>query len=170
MRIKILLLATTVTFVAGSAASSQSIQDSSMEQRITLITLGVSDLEESTKFYEENFGWEKAAASNEDITFFQLNGMMLSLYQREKLAEDAGIESNGGGFNGFSLSYNTRSEKEVDEIIERLQNTGVKVVKEPQKVFWGGYSGYIADPDGYLWEIAFNPYMELDENGNVTQE
>lgn len=141
-----------------------------MEQRLTLVTLGVSDLENSTRFYEEIFGWEKAKSSSENITFFRLNGMMLSLYERDKLAEDAGVNPEGEGFSGFTLSYNTRSEKEVDEIIERLRNENVKIIKKPQKVFWGGYSSYIADPDGYLWEIAYNPYMELDENGDVKPE
>lgn len=77
------------------------------------------------------------------------------------------MEVSGTGFSGFTLSYNSRSEDEVDEIVEGLRSIGVKIVKEPQKVFWGGYSSYIADPDGYLWEIAFNPFLELDESGNV---
>lgn len=141
-----------------------------MEQRMTIITLGVTDLEKSTRFYEEVFEWRKTDSSNEDITFFQLNGMMLSLYERNVLAEDAGIEGGGEGFNGFTLSYNTRSEEEVDKIIDRLRGEDVNIVKEPQKVHWGGYSSYIADPDGYLWEIAFNPYMEFDEKGNVIPE
>ncbi len=138
-----------------------------MEQRLTLITLGVSDLESSTEFYAEKFGWEKAESSNENITFLQLNGVMLSLFEREELAKDIGVESTGEGFGGFTLSYNARSEEEVDILIEELRSRGVEIVKEPQKVFWGGYSSYIADPDGYLWEIAFNPYMELDKKGNV---
>lgn len=141
-----------------------------MEQRLTLITLGVSDLETSTRFYEENFGWQKAESSSEDITFFQLNGIMLSLFERGELAKDIGVEAEGEGFSGFTLSYNTRNEEEVDKIVEELRSRGAEVVKEPQKVFWGGYSSYIADPDGHLWEIAFNPYMELDEKGDVKQD
>lgn len=136
---------------------------------MTIISLGVANLDKSTQFYEEIFGWEKAESSNEEITFFQLNGMMLSLYERNKLAQDAGIEAEGEGFSGFTLSYNTRSEDEVDKIIKRLRGENVKIVKEPQKVHWGGYSSYVADPDGYLWEIAFNPYIEFDEKGNVAE-
>ena len=86
------------------------------------------------------------------------------------MAEDAGVSSNGSGFNNFSLAYNTRSEQEVNDLIEELRAKGVTIVKEPQKVFWGGYSSYISDPDGNLWEVAFNPFMSLDEKGNVLEE
>lgn len=170
MNMKTVIITGVILCVAGLPVCAQTIGETKMEQRLTLITLGVSDLETSTKFYMENFGWEKAESSNDDITFFQLNDMMLSLYERDELAKDAGVEAAvEEGFSGFTLSYNTRSEQEVDKIIRGLRNRGVKIIKEPQKVFWGGYSSYIADPDGYLWEIAFNPYMELDEKGNVKQ-
>lgn len=96
--------------------------------------------------------------SNDNIILFQFNGILLSLYDRNLLANDAMVDSSGRGFKGFTLSYLTRSEKEVNDITESLRNKGVKIVKEPQKVFWGGYHGYISDPDGNLWEIAFNPY------------
>lgn len=129
-----------------------------MEQRISFITLGVEDLGKSSGFYEKVLGWNRSEMSNEHIIFFQLNGILLSLYEKDKLAEDATVDNAGSGFKGFTLSYLTKSEKEVDEIIEKLRNQHVIIVKEPQKVFWGGYSSYISDPDGYLWEIAFNPY------------
>lgn len=138
-----------------------------MEQRLTIIGLGVDDLMVSTSFYEEKFGWDKLSSSNENISFFQLNGILLSLYPREKLAEDANVSAEGQGFRSFTLAFNTRSEKEVDDLISMLHEKGVKIVKKPQKVFWGGYSSYIADPDGNLWEIAFNPYLPLDEQGNA---
>ncbi len=141
-----------------------------MEQRLTIITLGVSDLKKSAEFYESKFGWRKTDSSNEMISFFQLNGILLSLFEKDKLAEDAGVNPEGSGFKGFTLSYNTRSEQEVDELVYQLRNNGVEVVKEPQKVFWGGYSSYIADPDGNLWEIAYNPYLILDNDGNVDSE
>lgn len=138
-----------------------------MEQRLTIIGLGVDDLEASAHFYEEVFGWQKTSASNENIRFYQLNGILLSLYPRQKLAEDAQVSSQGTGFKAFSLAYNTRSEEEVDTLIHTLEAKGTRVVKKAEKVFWGGYSGYIADPDGNLWEIAFNPYLQLDEHGNA---
>lgn len=139
----------------------------SMEQRLTIVTLGVSDLAASEKFYSGVLGWKKTEASNENIAFYQLNGILLSLYPAEKLAEDARISPEGTGFRKFSIAWNARSEREVDEIIDQLKEKGVEIVKTPEKVFWGGYSGYIADPDGNLWEIAYNPYLPLDNNGNV---
>lgn len=132
-----------------------------MEQRLTIITLGVRDLNTSSQFYESKFGWKRSSTSNDNISFFELNGLLLSLYPLKALAEDAGITTERSGNPGFTISYNTRSEKEVDDLIEKLRAKGVKIQKEPQKVFWGGYSSYVTDPDGYLWEIAFNPYMEV---------
>lgn len=130
-----------------------------MEQRITIITLGVKDLDTSIDFYENKFGWVRSEMSNKDVVFFQLNGIYLSLYSKTELAKDATIDVTGNGFKGFTLSYNTASEKEVDDLIHFLKSKGVRIVKEPEKVFWGGYSSYIADPDDNLWEIAFNPFL-----------
>ena len=141
-----------------------------MEQRLTIITLGVSDLKKSIEFYEHNFGWKRLSSSTEDIAFFQLNGIQFALYGKSELAKDATVANDGKGFNGVTIAYNTRSEIEVDEIIKRLKEKGVKIVKEPGKVFWGGYSSYVSDLDGHLWEIAFNPYLPLDEKGNVKIE
>ncbi len=141
-----------------------------MEQRLTIVGLGVNDLKVSSKFYEEKFGWKKMKSSNDGITFFQLNGILLSLYPKDKLAEDANVNPEGNGFKGFSLAFNTRTKEEVDDLIEALEAKGVKIIKRPEDVFWGGYSSYIADPDENLWEIAFNPYLLLDENGNAIEE
>lgn len=138
-----------------------------MEQRLTLITLGVADVKRATDFYEQKFGWRKAASSKDDITFFMLNGIMLSLFKRESLAEDAAVSSTGTGFKGFTLAWNARSETEVDALVGDLKSKGATVVKEPERVFWGGYSGYVADVDGNLWEIAFNPFLPMDEHGNL---
>jgi len=138
-----------------------------MEQRLTIVGLGVKDLEVSTHFYENVLGWEKHPSSNAGISFFKLNGIMLSLYPKDKLAEDAGIAAQGSGFKGFSLAFNTRTKDEVDSIVNTLHAKGVKIVKRPEEVFWGGYSGYIADPDDNLWEIAYNPFLPLDDMGNV---
>jgi len=138
-----------------------------MEQRLSIITLGVSNIAKLTEFYENVFGWRKLPTSNERITFFELNGLLLGLYGRAELAEDAGVPATGQGFEGLSLAYNTRTKEEVDALVATLEAKGARVVKRPKEVFWGGYSSYIADPDGHLWEIAFNPYLQLDKQGNV---
>lgn len=143
------------------------LKPKTMQQRLTFIALGVSDLKRSTAFYEDAFGWTKSAHSNDFITFFQLNGIMLSLYPYDKLAEDATVNPDGSGFKGFTIAHNVRSEKEVDELIQDLLSKEVTIVKEPQKTDWGGYSSYISDLDNNLWEIAYNPFLDLDENGNT---
>jgi catechol 2,3-dioxygenase-like lactoylglutathione lyase family enzyme len=137
-----------------------------MNQHLHIITLGVRDFEASKKFYAEIMGW-RPSGSQDDIAFFQAGGVVLAIYPREKLAEDAVIAPEGSGFSGFTLAHNARSESEVDEIIADLRSKGVKIVKEPQKVFWGGYSSYFADPDDYRWEVAYNPFFVFDENGNL---
>ena len=141
-----------------------------MNQHLHLVTLGVRDFEKSKKFYEETLGWKPAIASSDDVAFFQAGGVVFAIYPREKLAEDALTSAMGSGFAGFTLAHNAKSESEVDEIIADLNSKGVKIVKEPQKVFWGGYSSYFADPDGYLWEVAYNPFFPFDENGNLKLE
>lgn len=133
-----------------------------MEQRVTIIGLGVNDLKVATAFYQNAFGWEKADSSNDNITFMKLNsGVLLSLYPKEKLAEDAGVSHEGTGFKSFTLAHNLRSKAAVDQTIADLESKGVKIVKRPEEVFWGGYSSYVADPDDNLWEIAYNPFMDL---------
>jgi len=138
-----------------------------MEQRLTIITLGVSDLIKSERFYSNQLGWIKSDQSNDSIVFYNLNGFQLALYQVDKLAEDAYLVYSKHDFKGFTLAYNTRSEKEVDLLFEELLKKGVEIIKRPEKVFWGGYSGYFADPDKNLWEVAYNPYLPLDKNGNT---
>jgi catechol 2,3-dioxygenase-like lactoylglutathione lyase family enzyme len=133
-----------------------------LDHRITFITLGVKDLQTSIDFYENCFGWKKSEMSGDNMVLFTLNGIHLALYPWEALAEDALVSSEGMGFKGFTLAHNLWSEAEVDLAIEALREKGVTIVKEPQKVFWGGYSSYIADPDGFLWEIAYNPFLERE--------
>lgn len=138
-----------------------------MKQHLHLVTLGVNDFKKSVDFYTNILGWKPASASNDDVAFFQAGGVVLGLYPREKLAEDAMVSPEGIGFSGVTLAYNAQSEAEVDTIIADLKSKGVKIMKEPQKVFWGGYSSYFADPDGYLWEVAYNPFFPFDESGNL---
>ncbi|WP_244554583.1 VOC family protein [Pontibacter indicus] len=123
--------------------------------------MGVRNLQRSREFYQQVFGWQPLESSTESIIFFQLNGIQLALFPQESLADDAGLEADGKGFKSFSLAHNVRSEQEVDELIAELESKGVKVLKQPEKVFWGGYSSYIADPDDNLWEIAYNPFLPL---------
>ena len=141
-----------------------------MNQHLHLVTLGVRDLEASRKFYTEVLGWKPSAAGNEGIAFFQAGGVVLALFPRADLADDAMTAPEGSGFSGLTLAYNARSESEVDEIINDLKSKSVKIVKEPQKVFWGGYSSYFVDPDDYHWEVAYNPFFPFDENGNLKLE
>jgi catechol 2,3-dioxygenase-like lactoylglutathione lyase family enzyme len=140
-----------------------------MDQHLHIITLGVRDFEKSKKFYAETLGW-KISRPQEGIAFFQAGGVVLALFPREELAKDALVNAEGDGFAGFTLAYNAQSESEVDEIIRELKSKGVKIIKEPQKVFWGGYSSYFADPDDNRWEVAYNPFFLFDENGNLKLE
>lgn len=127
-----------------------------MKPRISMITLGVRDLRESIRFYEQGLGLPRMDSPPE-VAFFTLNGSWLGLYGRESLAEDAGVSPEGSGFAGFALAHNVESEAAVDALVEQAVAAGARLVKPPRKVFWGGYSGYFADPDGYLWEVAHNP-------------
>ena len=137
-----------------------------MQPRISMITLGVKDLERSVEFYKEGLGFPKMDSPPE-VAFFTLNGSWLGLYGRESLAEDATVSEDGSGFNGFTLAHNVASETEVDKIIEQALSAGAILSKAAQKTSWGGYSGYFKDPDGYLWEVAYNPFFWVgpkDEN------
>lgn len=138
-----------------------------MRQKLNLITLGVSDMLRSVAFYEQGLGWQRSSASMDDLILFPLGGIVLALYPRGSLAEDATVSPQGNGFAGITISFNARSEKEVDEVLAEAVRAGGKIIKPAQKVFWGGYSGYFSDPDGHLIEVAHNPFWELDENDNV---
>ena len=133
-----------------------------MEPTITLVTLGVADLDASIEFYRDGLGLPmEPREDGADIAFFRLDGSWLSLYPRGKLAEDATVPAEGSGFSGITLAHNVDSKEEVETILDRAVAAGGRLVKPAQDVFWGGYSGYFADPDDHLWEVAFPP-LETD--------
>jgi len=135
-----------------------------MEQRVSLITLGVADLKRAYAFYEA-LGW--SASWNEDIVFFQAGGQVVALWSREELAKDSGAEDRGG-WGGITLAHNVRSPAEVDAVIDEARAAGARIVREGAETFWGGYSGAFADPDGHVWEIAHNPYWTIAGDGSVS--
>jgi predicted lactoylglutathione lyase len=137
-----------------------------MEQRVSLITLGVSDLNRSREFYER-LGWRRSMSKAEGVIFFQTGSMALALYPRQDLAKDANISPEGHGFSGISLAYNARNRTEVDAVLKEAQVAGAKIPKPAQEAFWGGYSGYFSDPDGFLWEVAWNPEFAIAEDGSI---
>lgn len=128
-----------------------------MKPRISMVTLGVEDLGAAIDFYEKGLGWPRMD-SPPSVAFFTLNGTWLGLYGREALAEDALVSPRGEGFRGITLAHNVASEEEVNRVMDQAVKAGATVVKPPQKVFWGGYSGYFSDLDGHLWEVAHNPF------------
>jgi catechol 2,3-dioxygenase-like lactoylglutathione lyase family enzyme len=133
-----------------------------MKAKISMITLGVRDLAKSLAFYRDGLGFEPHNhGDNDDNVMFRLEGSWLGLYGREALAEDALVPSVGEGFPAFTLSHNVKSREEVDKVFAFAVSAGARPVKTPGEVFWGGYSGYFADPDDFLWEVAFNPFTDL---------
>jgi len=136
-----------------------------MKPRISMITLGVRDLAASVQFYEKGLGFPRMESPPE-VAFFTLNGSWLGLYGRDALAEDANVSADGNGFESFALAHNVQSDAEVDAVIKQAVQAGATLVKQAQKVFWGGYSGYFKDPDGHLWEIAHNPFFWIGPEDN----
>lgn len=133
---------------------------------ISVITLGVKDLQRSTVFYE-TLGFLKSKKSDAEITWLRTGSTILALYPWELLAKDATISSAGSGFRGITLALNMQSKDDVDTMILNAREAGAQVLKKPQPVFWGGYSGYFTDPDGHIWEVAHNPFTPVDEHGNL---
>jgi len=138
-----------------------------MEQRLSLVTLGVADLARSTAFYEA-LGWQRGFRAAQGVTFFQLGGIVLSLWSEQSLAEDAGVpDRTDRGFRGIALAHNVRSRAEVDTVVAAVEEAGGAVSKAPEEKVWGGYGAYVADPDGHLWEIAWNPGFEIGADGSI---
>jgi len=138
-----------------------------MEQRISLITLSVTDLARSRYFYEHGLGWQPSSASNEQVSFFQTGSMVLALYGKTALAQDAQLAPEGTGFGGIALAYNVRQREEVDAVLAEAQAAGATLLTSAQETDWGGYAGYFADLDGYPWEVAWNPHFPLLDDGSV---
>ena len=136
-----------------------------MEQRLSLITLGVSDLARARAFYEE-LGWKTRAEPEDDVVFFQSGGMIVALWGRDQLAEDSGVEDNGG-WGGITLAHNVRSPQEVDAVIGEARRAGARIAREGEETFWGGYSGVFVDPDGHPWEVAHNPRWTIADDGST---
>lgn len=137
-----------------------------MRQKLNLITLGVRDFEKSLNFFE-NLGWKKSVQSLDEYALFPLEGIVLGLHPLKDLEEDTTLPYESSSFSGLTISFNAKSEEEVDEVLQKVAQLGATIVKPAQKVYWGGYSGYFKDLDGYLFEVAYNPYWEFDENDNL---
>jgi uncharacterized protein len=140
-----------------------------MEQRVSLITLGVADIRRAQHFYEA-LGWTVANDSEaQGVAFFQARGMVLALWGRDELARDSGLEpSEAGPYGGVTLAHNVRSPEEVDSVIAEAEAAGAEITRRPAETFWGGYSGVFVDPDGYPWEVAHNPGWTIADDGSVT--
>jgi len=136
-----------------------------MEQRLSLVTLGVADLDRSRRFYE-TLGWRRHG-DHAEVVFFQAGAVVLGLFGREALAEDARVPAAGSGFGGVTIAYNARSHDEVDAVLAEANAAGATIKKPAEEAFWGGYSGYFADPDGHLWEVAWNPHWTIADDGSV---
>ena len=137
-----------------------------MPLRLSLLTLGVTDMVRARRFYE-GMGLRASFGSRETVTFFQLGNVVLGLFGRADLAADAKVADSAPGFSGITLAWNVASDTEVDQVLTLAVQNGARIVKPAEKVFWGGYAGYFADPDGHLWEVAHNPFWTLDVNGRL---
>jgi catechol 2,3-dioxygenase-like lactoylglutathione lyase family enzyme len=136
-----------------------------VEQRVSLITLGVRDLARARAFYEA-LGWTTGAAPGDEVVFFRAGCMVVALWDRERLAEDSGVQDSGG-WGGMTLAHNLRSPAEVDAVTEEARAAGADIVREPAETFWGGYSAAFTDPDGHPWEVAHNPHWTIREDGSI---
>ena len=137
-----------------------------MKQAISFITLGVADLARSRAFYQA-LGWRESSSSQEGIAFYQAGSLAFALFPRAALAEDANVPAAGSGFPGFTLAHNVADEKAVDQLLTEAVAAGARLVRPADKVSWGGYRGYFSDPDGYLWEVCHNPFVQLDNDGHI---
>jgi catechol 2,3-dioxygenase-like lactoylglutathione lyase family enzyme len=153
---------------AIDGAPAHAAESTAMEQRVSLVTLGVRDLARARAFYEV-LGWVSPCAADSDVVFFQAGGLVLALWDRAALAADSGVD-DGGGYGGVTLAYNVRSPAEVDVVVAAAGEAGARIARAPGATFWGGYSGVFVDPDGHPWEVAHNPEWHVAEDGSVHLE
>lgn len=140
----------------------------SLSPRLSLLTLGVTDLARARSFYEKAFGWTASSASQEDVVFFKTDGAIVALFPRHLLAQDAGVPAYGEGFSGATYAFNVAEKSEVGKVVYRAEAAGAKITKPPQDAFWGGHTAYFRDPEGHLWEIAWNPHFPIGADGFPT--
>jgi uncharacterized protein len=138
-----------------------------VDARIHIVTLGVQDLQRARRFYRDGLGWPQSSAGGEEIAFFRMGGVVLTLYPRNLLAEDANLPPNGKGFGGITLAHNVATREEVNAVLAEAVDAGGTLLKPAQDAPWGGYSGYFADPDGYPWEVAWNPFFPFAADGSL---
>jgi uncharacterized protein len=136
-----------------------------VEQRVSLVTLGVRDLGRARRFYEA-LGWTTRAAPDDDVVFFRATGLVLALWDRTRLAEDSGM-TDADNWGGVTLAHNVRSPEEVDAVVEEARTAGARIAREPGATFWGGYSGVFVDPEGHPWEVAYNPRWTIEPDGSI---
>ena len=134
--------------------------------RVSLVTLGVADLARARAFYEA-LGFSTGAGPDDEVVFFDTGGLIVSLWSRESLAEDSGVQDDGG-WGGVTFAYNVRAPADVDDVIEQARSAGARIAREPGETFWGGYSGVFVDPDGHPWEVAHNPHWTIRDDGTVS--
>jgi catechol 2,3-dioxygenase-like lactoylglutathione lyase family enzyme len=156
-----------VRFAMAALIRTAKGESSAMEQRISVVTLGVKDLAASRRFYVDGLGW-KPVYEDKEIVFFQAGGMVFGLFRRDELAKDVGVDPADFGRSPFALGYNVRAKDEVNPLLQRAAAAGATILKSPRDTSWGGHSCYLADPDGFAWEIAWNPHWLLAADGAVT--
>jgi len=156
-----------VIAISGSAAILRHKNNETMKPKIHIVTLGASDFPKMLSFYKNSLGWSTKAKATDKIAFFDLSGLVFALCDMKVLKEDSKQPINSVAPSHITLAQNVSSENEVDKAFVFIEKAGGKIVKVPQKTNWGGYSGYFADPEGNLWEIAYNPYFKFDKDGNI---
>ena len=138
-----------------------------MRPNLTVVTLGVANLRRSHDFYVRRLGWPTSSRIEDGVVFVRLTGIVLALWSRELLAKDIGVPDGGGSFGGTTLAHNARDRGEVDQVMAQVKEAGARILRPAHETFWGGYSGHFADPDGHVWEVAWNPHWTMERDGTM---